>query len=198
MNLSEASYQARQLLAYLTPACERAEIAGSIRRGNADVKDIEIVCIPKPRPRPVFGDARPFKTELDALLYQMSQTHSSQYELKAIKGGDKYKQFLLPKAGINLDLFICTPPAQFGVQFVIRTGPADFSQWVVTQRSKGGALPDGYYVKDGAVWRLSLHGEADESIEMPSERDFLEFLGIGWVDPSKRVAKWRQHSQAVT
>lgn len=76
------------------------------------------------------------------------------------------------------------PPAQWGLIMAIRTGPKDFSRWIVTQRYKGGALPSDCRVNKGAVW----HG--DRMIEMPEEIQFLQFLGLGWVEPEERVAKW--------
>jgi hypothetical protein len=69
---------------------------------------------------------------------------------------------------------------QFGVIMVIRTGPADFSKRIVTPRYHRGCLPSDCRVEDGAVW----HG--DQIIPMPEEIDFLEFLGLGWVEPKER------------
>jgi len=48
MNLTEAQRIAQIVKSELSPHCERIEIAGSIRRGKPEVKDIEIVAIPKP------------------------------------------------------------------------------------------------------------------------------------------------------
>lgn len=39
---------AELVVAQLAPHCERIQIAGSIRRKSRTVKDVEIVCIPKP------------------------------------------------------------------------------------------------------------------------------------------------------
>jgi DNA polymerase/3'-5' exonuclease PolX len=47
MELSRAREIAKRVLVLLRPFCERAEIAGSIRRGKPEVGDIEIVVIPK-------------------------------------------------------------------------------------------------------------------------------------------------------
>src|SRR3972149_1812673 len=46
MKLKQAYGIAGGLVMALRPVCERVEIAGSIRRGKAEVKDIEIVCVP--------------------------------------------------------------------------------------------------------------------------------------------------------
>ena len=178
--------------------CLRIEIVGSVRRGVAEVKDIELVCIPEPRrPSAEFG-VKVFNTLLDKSLYFLEKNSC----LEMIKGGDKYKQFWILKEGgvhvIKLDLFLVTPPAQWGVLMVIRTGPAEFSRWCVTHESKGGALPDGYCVAQGAVWRVDqvdvkgvpFEGESPKS--MPEEEDFLNFLNILRQEPRERVARWER------
>lgn len=48
MKYEDAILIAERVKAELEPHCERIEIAGSIRRKKPEVKDIEIVAIPKP------------------------------------------------------------------------------------------------------------------------------------------------------
>ncbi len=187
----DALFVAEWLVDELQESCERIEIAGSIRRGKPDVKDIEIVAIPilKP-PRPEFG--KPIdKTALARKLRWLEYDGM----LKHIKGGDKFKQFEIrrlvdfgisePLNPFKLDLFLVTPPAQWGVQMVIRTGPAEFSQWMVTQKSKGGALPNIAKVRGGAV-----HARKNQVIPMDEEQDFFAYCSLAWIDPEKRTARW--------
>ena len=85
---------------------------------------------------------------------------------------------------------------------VIRTGPNkpenNFSQWMVTPKYKGGALPDGLKVDSGAVWkvqsdmRLELH-----PLLMPEERDFFELCGMDYIEPANRIAQWSRQHQLV-
>lgn len=84
----------------LAPGCQRIEIAGSIRRRKPEIGDIEIVCIPK-RSGGLFDD----QSALDPILAALEGTG----RLRRIKGGEKYKQYEIVKAGVNLDLFICEP-----------------------------------------------------------------------------------------
>lgn len=207
MNHKNALFIALWLINELNDGCERIEIAGSIRRGKPEVKDIEIVAIPilKP-PRPEFGQKVIHKTPLDKKLYELEETDGM---LKRVKGGDKFKQFEIkrltefgldePLNPFKLDLFLVTPPAQWGVQMVIWTGPNkdinNFSQWMVTEKKKGGALPDGYIVKDGVVGEkifVNSYGKMDRKgeIGMPEEEDFFRFCGLNWIEPSKRQARW--------
>ena len=169
---------------------ERIEIAGSVRRGKLEVKDIELVAIPDlTPPRPVFGQKLAGKTKLDMVLDSMWRAG----RIEPIKRGDKYKQFWMLDQRVHLikiDLFLVTPPAQWGVIDVIRTGPAEFSQWMVTPISKGGALPDNCKVQDGCVWLDPATSGYPEIIQMAAEADFFRFCGLEWIEPGNREARW--------
>jgi hypothetical protein len=119
--------------------------------------------------------------------------------------GDRYKKLWMLECEVQLDLFLCFSPSEYGVSKVIRTGPKDFSQCCVTNREKGGLLPNGYFVKHQVVWIESQIGRFDvpeeqedaaklltpeNHLSMPREMDFLNFLGLGWVEPKERVARW--------
>ena len=177
-----------RLVEYLRPACRRIEIAGSVRRGKPEVKDIEIVAIPDlspvARPRAEFGKPAPkvYKTKLDALLDEKVCSR----EIFMQKEGDRYKKFLIIDTQISVDLFLVLPPAQWGVQFLIRTGPADFSQWMVTKQIKGGALPDDFYVQDGSVWMAGT----DTPVAVADERDYFKLCGMEYIDPHFRTPNW--------
>lgn len=196
MRHAEALKVAESLAAHFGSVCERIEIAGSIRRLKPEVKDIELLAVPDltppPRPKLEFGKPLPivYKTALDQLIAQMEADHAIIME----KGGDRYKKFYLKPFSISVDLFLVHPPATWGVQKVIRTGPYDFSHWVVTRRRHGGALPNGYRVQDGAVWEGERHVRdlvGQTLIGFEEEKDFLEFLGLGWIEPQDRVARWK-------
>ena len=45
--LAFAEVAAALALGYMRAACERVEVAGSIRRGRQDVGDVELLCIPR-------------------------------------------------------------------------------------------------------------------------------------------------------
>jgi DNA polymerase/3'-5' exonuclease PolX len=169
MNYQQAKSIADGMVEKLSGYCDRIEIAGSVRRKKPEVHDIEIVAIPKVIDEPSMFDElgkREFPSEL-FLPYKM------------IKNGSRYKQMELPE-GINLDLFIVLEPAQWGVIFTIRTGSADFSHNLVKSKSFGGYLPGDCKVHDGGVYKQG------ELITMPEEKDFLEFVGLGWIEPEKR------------
>lgn len=179
MELNKAKEIANSLYHTLKPYCEKIGIAGSVRREKEHVKDIEIVAIPTPRYAVnLFGDRTQEGWEIDYPLNKMTLDG-----WQGVKGGEKYKQLYHPGHDLKLDLFLVTPPAQWGVIYTIRTGSADFSHWIVTPRKYGGGLPSDCHVKDGAVWRGS------EIIPMDEETDFLAFCGLGWIEPSARIGK---------
>jgi hypothetical protein len=53
-------------------------------------------------------------------------------------------------------------------------------------------------VKDAAVWRayqIDLKGHpfpGEKPLGMPYEEDFFDFLGLSWLEPSERVARWQR------
>lgn len=185
MELSEAKMVAGVIENILEPYCNRLAVAGSIRRGKEDVGDIEIVAIPKMNSSyDLWGE----KVGEHSLL-----NHSSIYETfgNILKSGKRFVQ-VETTWNINLDLFVVLPPAQWGVIMAIRTGPVDFSKWIVTPRSKGGALPNGWRVEDGRVW----DGQTElPTMIMEDEREFLNWLGLGWIEPKDREAKWGSFSR---
>ena len=194
---------AESLVEHFRPACERIEIKGSLCRLKPDVKDIDILAvpglIPLPMPRAQFGQGVPVvhKIMLDKSIFEICQEGWMKPAQK--NEGERLKKFDIAvkeySNSIRLDLFLVLPPAQWGVLFVIRTGPFDFSQWCVTQRHKGGCLPNLFRVQDGAVWMGEIPEKDPDPLGMmvmPEEINFLNFLGLGWIEPKDRVAKWKR------
>jgi DNA polymerase/3'-5' exonuclease PolX len=170
---------AEMLVSFLRPACEKVEIAGSLRRGKAEVGDIEIVI--EPTLEPIFGLFRltmTYRNLLDPLLEELV---AGKVVGRGERWGNRYKTLSIPELpGLKCDLFIVLPPAQWGVIFTIRTGPADFSRRLVTKRRYGGLLPSHMRIKDGALWI------GEESAPTPTEQSFFEAIGLEWIPPEKR------------
>jgi DNA polymerase/3'-5' exonuclease PolX len=195
MNFSDASRIANDLAARFAPFCLRPPVViGSIRRGKPEVKDCEILVYPDPKPpRPEFGKPI-YYTGLDKYLELLE----SEGTLRYFKGGDVYRQYRIDiqkweiraLVSFNLDLFIVADPSTWGTQMVIRTGPADFSQWCVTSKDKGGGFPNEYHFDEKNPWHVTWR---DGTVrDMPEELDFLLFLGLGWIEPANRKANWRK------
>ncbi len=181
--LAEAVAIAEELLEMLEPVTTRREVVGSVRRGKPMVRDIEILAEPALTPvaRNLFGEVIAWRDELDCWCREQLDAGVFGYRLDREgrhANGERYKR--LTYAGVALDLFICRPPASWGVLEAIRTGPAEFSRRLVTQRGFGGLLPFGFRVADGAVYRN------EERVDVPDERALFVLLGLRWVEPAER------------
>ena len=181
MKLEDAILLAVTWQSRLLPYCERVGIAGSVRRMKPEVHDIEIVVAPLiVETVDLFGSKI---VEMD-MLEQVIEARLQAGDFTLKKNGPRFKQLELPE-GITVDLFIVRPSAQWGVIFALRTGPADYSHWLVTHKSYGGALPGYLKMKGGALWY------GDELIKTPEEEDFFQAIGVEMVRPEERVAGWK-------
>jgi DNA polymerase (family 10) len=162
---------AEHLLELLRPACERIEIAGSLRRQRPLVGDVELVAIPRLIiGQDMFDAAQVAGSELEDLL--------ATWTCPKPKNGPMYKQFIIDDT--QVDLFICEP-ATWPVTLLIRTGSAEFAQRFVTPRRQGGLLPAGYRVKG---WRLQHNGQPCEDIT--EEEHVFAAIGSPWIPPEER------------
>lgn len=183
--LADAQHIAGQIYGQLDPSCERLAIAGSIRRGRADVGDIELVAIPRfiEEPSSLWGD-----TSQVSLLSRALAREEAEQVLERISGGERYVKLRHVRSGLQVDLFIVLPPAQWGVILTIRTGPADYSERLVTL-----ARRQGNHVAGGAL-RSGLRGHSTPAeklctcpvIPTPEEADFYAALGLLFAPPERR------------
>jgi DNA polymerase/3'-5' exonuclease PolX len=151
---------AQEVKRQLQGHCHRIEIAGSIRRKKAEVKDIEIVAIPKPY------DIGLFETGIATVVNQWEKVKG---ELPC-----KYTQRILP-TGIKLDLFFAVPE-NWGMIYAIRTGSADYSHKVLG----AGWVKKGYKSIDG---HLTANGHR---VIIAEEKDLFDKIGIPFVEPEFR------------
>ena len=177
--LRDAERIARGMASALIPFCSRIEIAGSIRRKKPVVGDIEIVCIPYIE-RDMFG-APVGESRLEGIDWNLYGD--------VITNGPRQKKILL-REGIQLDLFIVLPPAQFGWLFLLRTGPAWFSHRMVTPRNayavadkkprERGLMPSYLRSEHGAIW------SKNHVVETPEEQNVFDLFGMAFIEPEKR------------
>lgn len=156
MILAAALDIADHIRAELAPFCTRIEIAGSVRRQKPEVKDVEIVCIPRGRDLAHFAD-----------------TVNRWTKIKGEPSG-RYTQRYHPD-GIMLDLFMTTPE-NWGAILLIRTGSADYSKWFMgTALPKAGYRQEGGYVRQNGV-----------IVPTYEEEDVFRLAGVTWVEPEQR------------
>lgn len=191
MDIQHATALGRELqeLLHESGAVAQSILAGSIRRGAPFVKDIEIVV------QPLDDGGSPGLALERWLEGAVDDPDTPLVKDTAVKRwGPKYKKLLYK--GQKLDLFIVTPPAQWGAILAIRTGPAEFSKALVTSRKWGGVLPPGLKQSEG---RLVAVGKAgDRPIETPSEEEYFHALGLPWIEPRERtLAELARHVEGI-
>jgi DNA polymerase/3'-5' exonuclease PolX len=178
--LAVARAAAEQIVALLAPACERIEIAGSLRRECAYVGDIELVAIPKTYVQPVdlFGMETERLSELDDRLNALA--------VHLTKDGKRYKQFSWPPAtsDYQVDLFIADAD-NWAYILMLRTGDAAFSKSMVTPHALGGLKPDPLYLAGGYVQTQWPH----KVIPVPDEEELFRLWNLDYVPPAQRTSK---------
>lgn len=182
--LTDAVRMKEQLINILRPHVARIASAGSIRRNEAVVGDIELVAeptmVPLPQLRNLFDTEPPsYISALDRFAAALPAKGDLILDPVLKRNGPRYKRLLYLQT-IAVDLFIVQPPAQWGALLAIRTGDRDFSHLLVTKRSQGGAMPDELTQREGALW----HGT--RLIQTPSEEEYFTALGLPEWPPSQR------------
>ena len=160
MNYNQAIQIANTTMEQLKPHCYRIAIAGSLRRKRLEVKDIEIVCIPK------HYEVGFFESGIATVVNRWQKVKG---ELPC-----KYTQRILPE-GIKLDLFFAKTD-NWGLIFAIRTGSAQFSHKILATHwvSKGYHSANGYITRGG------------RPIPTPEEKDVFALAGILMIPPEAR------------
>lgn len=202
VDIEAARIKAECLLHYLRPVCVKAEIAGSIRREKPMVGDIEIVAMPRmyePEERDLFGNVigQPHDRIDQALLEANIRESRPACDascpwcegkdpgrcfdgtpwLSRLNNGERYLKLHDNYLEIQIDLFLVRPPAEWGPIFAIRTGPADFSQKLVTGlRVRKMRCIDGHVVK----MKDGVH------VTCETEERFFKLAGLRWKEPKDR------------
>jgi DNA polymerase/3'-5' exonuclease PolX len=158
--------------------CHSVSVVGSVRRGKPVVHDIEILCIPKRAPSidDMFGVASLAATVslFDTYLPDLARAWKSQI----VTNGEKLKRLCFEELPIEICI---SSPERWGVEMVIKTGPSEFSKKCVTIRQHDGYLPSNCNIRDG--WKVFRN---ETYFPMENEIDFLEFIGLGWIEPGDR------------
>ena len=185
MRFEQAEQIAQSLKADLEPFCERIEVGGSVRRKKPEVKDIELICIPKFGEFPIGQmslEGEPL-TSYENLLFEHIAANRDRFGI--IKMGEKYAQvevFDEHPTGVRqyskVDVFTVAPET-WGYIFMLRTGPAEFSKWIVTELKRRG-----YMLKDGAVWNDTDTGWIKHNT--PDEGTIFDMLNIDDIKPEFR------------
>jgi DNA polymerase/3'-5' exonuclease PolX len=192
MNLDQALHLAVGLRLALEPGCVRIEIAGSVRRGKPEPHDLEIVAIPKSTfvaTGNLFGEMSELEMDhFEPALRDVLAGGRWEFDPTIKRNGPRYKRLREVDTGMCCDLFLATV-AGWGGALAIRTGPAEFSQGLVTL-----ALRQGKHVADGYL----IHGHPKPEGGCPkgsrcplilptlTEAAFFSALDLEWCEPRDR------------
>jgi DNA polymerase/3'-5' exonuclease PolX len=171
--LAEADEIASSLILDLLPVCERIQVAGSVRRRQETVGDIELVAIPRCEPTGLFGDQR--TNALWAHLHASGAYHF-------IKGdhpdGRYYQLALTADPDLHVDVFL----AQLD-NWLVRTGSAAFSTAILARwkwlqglgREQSGSVNGRLVTRSGQV------------VPTPEEETIFHLLGMEPLAPERRT-----------
>jgi DNA polymerase (family 10) len=158
MELQYAQKLAQEIIPQIRPCCEQIEVAGSIRRKKSEVRDIDIVLIPKP-----------------LHWHRIIATLQRKMDAKVVKRGDSVAQLIIKN--VNVDLYVATPQT-WGALLLIRTGSAEHNiKLSKLAISMGMKLTHSGLTKDGKVI-ASTEKEIFEALGLnyvePKEREDYE------------------------
>jgi DNA polymerase/3'-5' exonuclease PolX len=187
---------ATRLYRALEPVCDRILIAGSLRRQKADVGDIEIVAVPIRRLFANMFDELEAETEpthLNATLKTLLDAGTLEWDTKVKRNGPSYKRFIVPELDdMPFELFLCDEE-EYGYQAMIRTGSAEFSKAMMTERGYGGLKPSNIDCKGGA--KILQRGKWSP-LPLYSEAELFAAWGLPVLPPRERdeqgIAKLRK------
>jgi DNA polymerase/3'-5' exonuclease PolX len=185
-----------------------------VRRQKAEPHDIEIVA--KPTDEQVFGYLNSVDRAMrefvaagtiqlgDPFEQRKKDPKTGEEKVIICKAPFSEKYYRVRYKGAKVDVFVCTPPASWGVQLLLRTGDGGHNIWIVTK-----GYPRGIYFRQGRLVRhLDLKdryiSEAEWKardyacdagsckwvvVPTPEEIDVFRALLLDYVKPEDRV-KW--------
>ena len=166
MRVFDAYKIADRIKAELAPFCERIEIAGSIRRGRAEVNDVDFVILPKP------GQMAAIKARCEK-------------KCAVVKDGEQNYIVRLP-TGFQVDIFFARPavkdllqtvPGNWGTLLLCRTGSTAHNIFLVAHAKSRGFTWNPYKgVLDGEGFVIASE----------SEEEIFDMLALAWVPPAER------------
>ncbi len=165
--LALASSVAKEVADLLRPGCTHIEVAGSIRRLRPDIGDCELLVIPAPWG--VFEYFLSSAMDRGILTKRLNKKGQETF-------GRLNKLMLHVPSGIGIDLF-STPPENWGMAMMVRTGPAEFNIKFMARLKvlgKAGHAYGGITLADGT------------ELACPTEGMVFQELGWAFIPPEAR------------
>ncbi len=193
MELNVAREIGMAVVEAMSPACDRVMMAGSVRRGKAEPKDVEIVYIARMVEEQVdlFNVAEMPATE--GLIGELVDRGFWCFDDQVKRNGPLHKRMVMgwlpPPVGwdgrVVIELYRARPE-NWGLILALRTGPVEFNRLLVTRLT--GAMPADMQMYAGQLWRRG------KALETPTEEIFFEEVGVPCWAPEERsavkLARW--------
>jgi len=193
--LRDAELVALMVQRWLSEACERIEVAGSVRRKKEEVKDIEMVYIPKVvlGQATLFGEAS-MVPAMEERLQELVRAQKLMWDKVTPRHGERYQRLIHVSSGMVVELFRADQD-NWGAIMMLRTGPEDYSKMLVSHSWRNGVMPVDMAQRDGYLWRRGM------KVSVPTEVDYCNEIGIPWWPPEARhagrLALWAQSNEKV-
>jgi DNA polymerase/3'-5' exonuclease PolX len=175
--LAEADEIASALILDLLPVCERIQVAGSVRRRQETVGDIELVAIPRYEPAGLFGDQC-----TNALWAHLHASGAYHFTKGDHVGGHYYQLALTAHPDLHVDVFLAQPD-NWGLTLLVRTGSTAFSMAILERRKRLHGL--GREQPGSVRGRLMTRG--GQVVPTPEEETIFHLLGMEPVAPERRT-----------
>ena len=174
--LAQATEVAEELITLLRPACERIEVAGSIRRKKKLVGDVELLVIPKGTIQsPLWLE----REALDRGVLELITRGLVALRLNK-KGASTFgplnKLLVHVPSGIGVDLF-STTAENFGMAWVVRTGPKEFNIKMMSRFKELGCQGHAY---------AGITNQDGKETDCPDEETVFRLLGWRFRAPEER------------
>ena len=177
--LAQAYAVALLLKVMLEPYCDKIAIAGSIRRQKPEVSDIELLCVPNIKSFYDLFNGQSSHSLLDEHILALISQGTLAYRLNSKSKrtfGPLNKLLIHTESGIPLDVF-CTDAKNWGMAYVVRTGPKDFNIRLMQQFRQLGM--EGHAYKG-----ISKNGA---ETTCPDEETVFRLAGWPYTKPEERA-----------
>lgn len=165
--------------AMLKPYCVELTVGGSVRREKPDVKDVELIVMPKPSLMP-FLDKLVLDGTISKALYGEAKPTA--------RWGERYRGLWFK--GVKFEVFVYDTDNRAYLLW-LRTGPGDANAFVMDFLSKANA-PFGFQTWAYFGTRVWKKGKKEfvpdmtRKLRLSSEADMFTLLGMEFIEPRDR------------
>lgn len=180
----------------LQPFCSRIEIAGSIRRGCAEVGDIDFVILPgMPGSQGQISGVEYIKERCKQKCRVITDGKQNFICAMRLPAGQEF-QIDIFFAHNGVDDLITPQPTNFGSLLLCRTGSKEHNIWLASKAKAMDMHWNPYQgLIAGGAWELDGQGSkyvGGKLIASETEEEIYEALGLKWISPALREVRMGQ------